>query len=66
MGDFISGIKKGTTDKGMMCLEETGFKCFSGGLGFESQLLGSQRLGEAPGPKDMGLAGLESGCRLQI
>ena len=66
MGDFISGIKKGTTDKGMMCLEETGFKCFSGGLGFESQLLGSQGLGEALGPKDMGLARLESGCRHQI
>ena len=42
----------------MMCLEETGFKSFFGGLGFESQLLGSQGLGKALGPKDMGLARL--------
>ena len=63
-GDFLSGIERGTTGKGMTCLEETGFKSFSGGLGFESQLLGSQGLEEAPSPKDMGLALLESGCRV--
>ena len=57
-GDFVSGIEKGTIGKWMMCLEETGFKSFFGGLGFESQLLGSQGLGKAPGPKDMGLARL--------
>ena len=50
----------------MTCLEETGFKIFSGGLGFESQLLGNQGLREAPDPKDMGLDRLESSCRLQI
>ena len=41
---------------GMTCLEETCFKIFSDGLGFESKLLGSQWLGEAPSLKDMGLA----------
>ena len=36
MADFLSGIERGTTRKGMTSLEETGFKSFSGGLGFES------------------------------
>ena len=65
-GEFLGGIERGTIGNGMTCLEETGFKIFYGRLGFESQLLGNQGLGEALGPKDMGLAQLESSCRLQI
>ena len=60
-GGFLNGIERGTAGKGMTC-----FKIFFGGLGFEFQLLGSQGLGEAPSPKDMGLARLKSRCRLSI
>ena len=64
--DFLSSIERGTTGKRITCLEEMGFKSFSSGLGFESYLLGIQGLRETLGPKDIGLARLESSCRLQI
>ena len=64
--DFLSSIEMGTTGKGITCLEEMSFKSSSSGFGFESYLLGIQGLREALGPKDMGLARLESSCRLQI